>query len=82
MRFETQISLLPDRLIVANDAMRSEFQWRLVKLVVDVPTGILFCSSARQAMFWLPSRLFGGYESRENVLTLAELNGVAIQRLT
>ncbi len=79
---ETEIVLLPDRLIVVNEAMRSEFQWRLVKLVVDAPNGILFCNSARQALFWLPARLLAGNGLREQVLTLAESNGVATQHLT
>jgi small-conductance mechanosensitive channel len=79
---ETEVTLSPDRVMLVNEAMRSEFQWRLVKLVVDAPAGILFCNSARQAMFWLPARLFVGNELRERVLSLAESNGVAIKRLT
>ena len=79
---ETQITLSPDRLIVVNEAMRSEFEWQMVKLVADAPAGILFCSSARRALFWLPARLFVGNDLREQVLTLAASNGVAIQRFT
>ncbi len=79
---ETEVTLSPDRLTIVNEAMRSEFQWRLVKLVVDAPAGIMFCNVPPQPLFWLPARLFNGDRSREQVLSLARSNGIPTQRLT
>jgi hypothetical protein len=79
---ETQVTLSLDGLIVANEAGRSEFQWRLVTLIAETRAGMLFCNSTRQPLFWLPTRLFVGNQLRGQVLTLAESNGVPVHRLT
>jgi hypothetical protein len=68
---ETEITVSLDRLIIVNESMRSEFRWRLVKLIVDAPAGTMFCNATRQPLIWLPTRLFAGNQLREQVLTLA-----------
>jgi hypothetical protein len=77
---ETQVALSQDHVTVMNDDFRSEFRWRMVTLILDAPTGIMFCNAVPQPLFWLPVRLLGG-GLREQVLTLAETNRVRVQRL-
>lgn len=76
---ETQVTLTPDKVGMENDDHRSEFRWKLVEVVVDSPAGLLFCNKNRQALFWLPDRIFEGGHLRQRVLALAERNAVRVQ---
>lgn len=78
--YETEVTLTSDRVVTQNEAHRSEYRWDLIKLVVDAPTGIMFCNAARQMHFWLPARLLESDDLREHVLALAESKGVPVAR--
>jgi hypothetical protein len=77
---ETQVTLSQDHVTVMNEAFRSEFRWRIVTLILDSPSGIMFCNAVPQPLFWLPVRLLEG-DLREQVLTLAATNRVRVRRL-
>jgi hypothetical protein len=79
---ETQVALTEDRVSIENEALRSEFQWKVVGLVCDTPQGLLFCDRAFRALFWLPARLFDGSQPREAVLELTARNAVRVRRLS
>ena len=78
---ETRVSLSESRVSIENEAIMSESRWDLVGVIADTPSGLLFCNTARQAMFWLPARLFEGNTLREQVLSLAKRKGVRVQRI-
>ncbi len=76
------MTLSDKRVAIENSACQSEFDWKLVGIVVYTPDGLMFCNQARQVLFWLPKRLFEGNSLREQVLDLATRNGVTIRRLS
>jgi hypothetical protein len=78
---ESRVTLSADCVAIENEVSRSEFRWELVGLIVDAPSGLMFCNTARQALFWLPNRLFEDNNLRGQVLALGESNEVRLQRL-
>lgn len=80
MFLESQVTLSADRVALENEVARSEFRWELVGLIVDTPSGLMFCNTARQVVFWLPNRLFEENNLREQVLALGESHAVRLKR--
>ena len=78
---DTEVTLATDWIRIENDAIRSEFKWPLVGLVIDAREGLLFCNQANQCLFWLPERILGG-DRREQVLRLARRNDAVIRRMS
>jgi hypothetical protein len=77
---ESKVSLGEDRLEIENQAHRSSSQWQLIGLVAETPEGLLFCTHARQVLFWLPARLLADGVP-EQVLALLNRTGVLVRRL-
>jgi hypothetical protein len=67
---ETRVTLTPDRVSIENDAIRTEFGWKVIGLVVDTRQGMLFCNRRRLAVFWLPERVLTGERGRNEVRAL------------
>lgn len=75
---ETEVRLTPDRVLIGNDDHCSEFAWRLVGLIAESESGLLFCNLGGQMLFWLPARLFDGNMQWARILDMAESNGVRV----
>ncbi len=78
---ESRVTLSADWVTIENEVSKSEFRWELVGLIVDTPAGLMFCNTARQALFWLPNRLFEDNNVRGQVLALGESKKVRLQRI-
>lgn len=76
---KTEVTMTADRVTVANADHRTEFRWSLVGLIGATPVGLLVCDRARRPMFWLPNRVLEDDGRRDDVLTLAEANGVRVR---
>jgi hypothetical protein len=79
---ESRVILTPERVYIENAMHRHDFIWGLLALICDTPEGLMFCAAGNQVYFWLPQRLFEGNELRRQVLQLAEINKVRVQRLS
>src|SRR5262249_40222675 len=78
---ESRVVLTPERIYTENAARRMDYVWKLVTLICNTPEGLMFLSGNLCA-FSLPRRLFEGNDLREQVLELAERNGVKIRKLS
>lgn len=78
---ESEVTLTTGRVAIQNEAMRTESRWDMIGVIGDTPAGLLFCGKGGYALFWLPNRVLEGDNTRDQVLALAESNGVRIQRV-
>jgi hypothetical protein len=79
---ETRVILTPDRIYVENSSHRHDFIWGQLAMICDTPEGLMFCDAANNVQFWLPQRLFEGNDLRDQVLELAESNGVRVRMMS
>ena len=66
--------------IAAGAVGRAHTAFQSMGGVADAPAGVLFFNQARQAVLFLPARLFEGSDLRGRVLALAG-NGVRVSRV-
>ena len=77
---ETRVTLTQDRVAIENASFRTEFGWKLIAVVADSREGMLFCGSNYHALFWLPERVLGGDQGREQLRMLLELSKVRVRK--
>lgn len=79
--WESKVAFGADRIVIESDRVNADYDWALVKRIVDAPEGLLFLNIDGVLLIWLPDRLFTGDAARSRLVALAETAHVPVRRL-